>query len=485
MILIRIIVFIIVLGLNLLKQIFRVRTNYYTLKSFLNRMFQNLRYYFPARTLVLKFLSRFNGVKSLISQINDSRTDIREKVILICIGSLGNGGAERQWANIAIGLKHEGYIPIIVTENNLTEASNWIVEDLEAFKIPVISVSEQLLRGKELIKNKYKFMFLDKKFDEIYSEICQKIDFDDTFIAVCEIVKEFHPTAIITALDPININFCLSGLLKNVPKIVMSFRSVSPNNYEDIFKIKKYDYEIYKYLYFHSSIIKTSNSEHGTKSYRSYFQDLEEKINVKLIPNSIVLTDIAIKKLTSGSATKCCSKFHIFGAMRFSPEKSPYSWLDLIEFMYLRDQSYFHFILYGSGIQKKGVLSRIYYLKSHGVNIDYGGHSDFIFNIFYEKGLVMSTSLFEGHSNLEEEARMFHYNYIKIFDQRNIIIESNNKDEYSSKLLTLSKLNKISDEVMRMSKEKMPNLIDLNQYSVVNSRTLRIQLDLFKELCTL
>jgi hypothetical protein len=153
--------------------------------------------------------------------------------------------------------------------------------------------------------------------------------------------------------------------------------------------------------------------------------------------------------------------------------------------MYLRDQSYFHFILYGSGIQKKGVLSRIYYLKSHGVNIDYGGHSDFIFNIFYEKGLVMSTSLFEGHSNLEEEARMFHYNYIKIFDQRNINIESNNKDEYSSKLLTLSKLNKISDEVMRMSKEKMPNLIDLNQYSVVNSRTLRIQLDLFKELCTL
>jgi hypothetical protein len=50
-------------------------------------------------------------------------------------------GALTNWANIAIGLKHEGYIPIIVTENNLTGASNWIAQDLESFNIPVISVA--------------------------------------------------------------------------------------------------------------------------------------------------------------------------------------------------------------------------------------------------------------------------------------------------------------------------------------------------------
>jgi hypothetical protein len=118
------------------------------------------------------------------------------------------------------------------------------------------------------------------------------------------------------------------------------------------------------------------------------------------------------------------------------------------------------------------------------MNIDYGGYSDFIFDIFYKKGLLISTSLFEGHSNLEEEAGLFEYKYIKTFEQTNINIKTHNKDEYSSKLITLSKLDEIYDEVMRTSKEKTPNLIDVTQYSVSNSRTLRIQLGLLIELCT-
>lgn len=484
MIIVRSMAFVIIIGFIFLKNIFRLRTNYYKLRLFLNQLLQYLRLRIPIRTKVFKLMSRVKSLRYLISKIHNSRTNSKAEVILICIGSLGNGGAERQWANIAIGLKHEGYIPIIVTENNLTGASNWIAEDLESFNIPVISVEDKLMKRKDLLKSQYKLLFLQEKFDEIYTELCQKIDFDETFIAVCEIVKEFRPTAIITALDPININFCISGLLERVPKIVMSFRSVAPDNYKDLAKMDDFDFKIYKYLYFNSSIIKTSNSEHGTKSYRSYFQDREEKISVTLIPNSTVLTDIAKKKLTSASATKCCSKFHIFGAMRFSPEKSPHSWLDFVEFISIRNQSDFHFILYGSGIQKNEVLRRIYYLKSHGMNIDYGGYSDFIFDIFYKKGLLISTSLFEGHSNLEEEAGLFEYKYIKTFEQTNINIKTHNKDDYSSKLITLSKLDEIYDEVMRTSKEKTPNLIDVNQYSVSNSRTLRIQLGLLIELCT-
>ena len=462
---------VVILGISFFKQIFRPRTNFCKLKSGMNR-----------NTKVFRFLTRVEVVKTVVSKINDLRTENKTEVILLCIGSLGNGGAERQWANIAIGLKHKGYNPIVVTESNLTEASNWIVNDLEAFNIPIIAISDKLIRNKEFLINKYKFLFLEKKFDKIYNKICQKIDSDDVFISVCEIVKEYRPTAIVTALDPININFCLSGLLENVPKLIISFRSVAPDNYKDLVKMDDYDFEIYKYLYFNSRIMITSNSEHGVQSYRNYFQDVDENVNVKIIPNSTVLTDTTIKKLMSSSSIKCCSKFHIFGAMRFSPEKSPHSWLDFIEFIHLGNQSNFHFILYGSGIQKKEVLSRIYYLKSHGVNIDYGGYSDFIFNIFYVKGLILSTSLFEGHSNLEEEARLFDYKYIKTFEQKNINIKSTNKYEYSSQLTTLRILDETYNQIIRASREKMTHAVNLKHYSVTNSRTLRLQVDAFIEL---
>jgi len=453
----------------------KIRRNF-NIKRSLNHLYQQIRRKIPIRSKIIEYLMRSSATPYLASKVMNSRIKNQTNFVLLCIGSLANGGAERQWANIAIGLKNRGYSPILVTENNLSGSSNWIVKDLDFYDIPVIAISEKKLKFREFLKYKYKFLYLDKTFDSIYNDICQNIDFDETFISVCEIVKEYQPKAIISALDPVNINFGLSGLLQNVPKISMSFRSVAPNNYNEIFSISNFKYRIYRYLYFNPSITVNANSEHGGESYRKYFDDTEKEIDIKIIQNSTILSDDILGNLKELRNTECCSKFHIFGAMRLSPEKSPLSWLDVIDFINYRNPQDFHFILYGEGIQKNEVLSRLSYLKSRGLDVDYRGYTDFILPIFFEKGLVISTSLFEGHSNLEEEAKMFQYSYIKVFDQNNIIILNHNKDDYSARLLTLDKLNDVCDKVLFLS-TKESRSIDLTQYSISSSASLRLQID--------
>lgn len=460
---------------KIVSSLLKIRKNL-EIKQILSHLYQRIRQKIPIRTKILECLTRSSATPDIVSKVINSRIKNGTNFVLLCIGSLANGGAERQWANIAIGLKNKGYSPVLVTENNLSGSSNWIVNDLDFYQIPVIAVSDKKLKFKEFLKYKYKFLFLDKTFNSIYKDICQNIDSDDSFISVCEIVKEYQPKAIMSALDPININFGLSGLLQKVPKISMSFRSVAPNNYNDIFSINDYKYRIYKHLFFNPRIKVNANSEHGGDSYRNYFEDTKKEIHIKIIRNSTLISDVTLDSLKKLKNAECCSKFHIFGAMRFSPEKSPLSWLDVIEFINYRNPKDFHFILYGDGIQKNEVFSRLSFLKYRGIDVDYRGYTDFILPIFLEKGLVISSSLFEGHSNLEEEAKIFHFKYIKVYDQNNINILNHNKDDYSASLLTLDKLNDVYNKVIFIpTKESLSS--DLTQFSISSSASLRLQIE--------
>ncbi len=401
------------------------------------------------------------------------------------MGSLDPGGAERQWANIAIGLKARGYSPIIVIENGLNFASTWILDDLKEYEIQIIIIADNYKKSNKLLNWKYRKKFRTPIFQSIYQEICRNIDEDKYFTTICEIIRIHRPYGIVSALDDVNINFALAGLLYETQKIIISFRSVSPENYKDVGVIPNYRYKIYKYIYFRDDVISTTNSEHGGKSYREYFKDSGQENRIILLKNSFLLTEISINKMLPNGQTSCCAKNHIYGAMRFSPEKSPSTWLDVIEYLHIENKYFYHFVLFGNGIEMREIIGRIHFLRRRGINVDYGGQSDFIFKIFLNKGVLLSTSVFEGESNLENEAKNFKYGFVKVFDQSNIGIGSQNKKLYVSNHLTSSLMSDISSEIRMSLRGNKIDKIYLQKFNVKKSESLIRQIDSILKLLDL
>ena len=342
----------------------------------------------------------------------------KENDVAICIGSLGHGGAEKQWIFLAVGLKYLGYNPIFFIQQNLNEASKTYLNFLDQHEINIISLSD-LRDYTDILSTNIENLNYDFIPNNAKSEFSRLLKDEDKILDVTIRYFAFRKFQyLFVALDYANIFFGISALINNFPNILLSFRSLSPNYYFE----NNFAKNLYNFIYTHKSVKSSANSEHVIVSYSQYFDSNKE---IRLTPNLNGIIYGPEKEICN------CDKFHIVGLLRFSREKGPMEWLDAAEYVHDSVDYKIHFILSGQGVLLDQVRTRVKDLKLMGLDIDltYIENSNLIFNQT-SHGMLLTSSFTEGSSNLILEAEAFKFPYFSLFKTNTTSVEKAPKSTY-------------------------------------------------------
>ena len=369
-------------------------------------------------------LTSENSDKSYSISFQPETTELDSKKIGVCIGSLGHGGAEKQWVLLAAGLKALGYTPIFIIQQNLNHASQKYVKFLNDQEINIVSMSDFRdfsnisIENTDVLEQKYFSEESLRQFNKLYNDQDQILKYTIKYLSNSGISSLF------IALDYANIFFGSAGLIVNIPKLLLSFRSISPNFYSE----NDFAPDLYKSIILQDEVILHGNAKHVLQSYNNYFQDPKE---IHFIPNLQY-------NLNDNNYEKCpCGKFHILGFMRFSREKNPISWCKAAEYIFDNLESKFHFILSGNGPEFLNVFNEVIRLKLKGLDIELTYSDDSINSMRrFFPGLIINSSLTEGNSNLLIESNSIDYPTYSLYDNfLDFSVDSNQKEFSNVKLL--------------------------------------------------
>jgi hypothetical protein len=369
-------------------------------------------------------LTNDNSGNSHSLSFQTDKIQLDPKKIGVCIGSLGHGGAEKQWVLLAAGLKALGYTPIFIIQQNLNEASPSYVKFLNEQNINIISISDIRDFSNAIIKDNYfpeqKYFYEEslREFTKLYNDQDQILKYTIKYLSNSGFSSLF------IALDYANIFFGSAGLIANIPKLLISFRSISPSFYHE----NDFAPELYKSIVERDEVVLHGNAEHVLQSYNMYFQNPKE---INLISNLQY-------DLDNNEYEKCpCGKFHILGFMRLSREKNPQAWCRAAEYIFDNLEFKFHFILSGNGPDFSKIFDEIIRLKLKGLDIELTYSQDSVASMRkFFPGLLINSSLTEGHSNLLIESNSINYPTYSLYESYlDSSVDNNNKDFSNVKLI--------------------------------------------------
>lgn len=345
-----------------------------------------------------------NSDKSHSISFQTEATELDSKKIGVCIGSLGHGGAEKQWLLLAAGLKALGYTPIFIIQQNLNNASAKYVKFLNDQEINIVSISDfrdfsnASFKDSDVLEQNYFSEESLRQFRELYH------DKDGILKYTIKYLSKSGISSLFIALDYANIFFGSAGLITKITKLLISFRSISPKFYSE----NDFAPELYKSIIQQDEVVLHGNAKHVLHSYNDYFQDPKE---IHFIPNLQY-------DLNDSNYENCpCDKFHILGFMRFSREKNPMAWCKAAEYIFDNLESNFHFILSGDGPEFFTIFDEVIRLKLKGMDIELVYLDDSINSMRkFFPGLLINSSRTEGNSNLLMEANSINYPIFSLYE---------------------------------------------------------------------
>lgn len=262
------------------------------------------------------------------------------KKVLLVIGTLGGGGAERQLCYLASELKKLGWTAVVAV-NNLQGEDNCKLYPLlrqaavEVFEIDTLSLREE---DRNISESEYPMFQSARKLGRI--------------------VEKVKPSVIHSWMDYAN---CESLLIKDSTencRYVLGLRSINPENF--IFWSPSFR-PIYR-KFANGEVKLVSNSSAGRDSYKRWLN----RKNISVVPNGIVTETMRSQPIKSSYDRT--EKLMIVGCMRLSYEKGPDIWVEVAKrICQMREGIEFH--LFGTGqmfsylkeeIQRVNLASRIF-----------------------------------------------------------------------------------------------------------------------------
>src|SRR6266850_909964 len=191
----------------------------------------------------------------------DSRNVSRESITLI-IGSLGPGGSERQAVTTLVGLASRGYRDLALLCNRLDRpVERFYSHLLEGCSISISELYQGLRDANHSEDNKaLACAGLKVLMEKLPSELKDIPWYAQEFLAT-------RPRVVHTWLDYTNVKAGLAAALVGVPRIVLSTRSVAPNNFP---LFQPYMREAYRVLAAHSTVCLLNNSDAGARDYERW-----------------------------------------------------------------------------------------------------------------------------------------------------------------------------------------------------------------------
>jgi glycosyltransferase involved in cell wall biosynthesis len=276
-------------------------------------------------------------------------SNVATNTVILILGTLGAGGTERQAVNTALMIKREGHFrPIVVCSRLSTAASRFYrpllvqagVEVVDLYEIDVETLSRAVpKRMRSLGEGKIQMLGYDIP--------------DDLFRYLLVFLKE-RPRVVHAFLDENNIKAGSAAVLAHVPRIVLSTRSVAPDNFEQM--VRGYMRPGYEVLLDQKEVMLFNNSNAGARDYRRWLR--RRDIDIKVIHNGIDLETFAARDNVDQEARKQfnvpSNSLLVASIMRLSEEKQPLVWArTVVEIS--RQRPDVQFILVGEGPLRRRV----------------------------------------------------------------------------------------------------------------------------------
>ena len=267
--------------------------------------------------------------------------------VFLVIGSLIPGGSERQVVNTALMINSAGYLrPIVVCARLGGPRSEFYRPLLEKAGIEIVDLQNVHIAETEINRELYS-LYKSKGKHFRYDEVLDEHVLEDILLYLA-VFSKVNPKVVHAFLDENNTKAGIAAILARVPKIIISTRSLAPDNYK--FLLKNYMRPGYKMVLRRSEVVFSSNSYSGGRDYKRWLR--KPSLKIHLVHNGIDFDafaardeiDFAAKQRLGIPSTAAV----IVSVMRLSEEKQPLLWAEtIIEISRRRPDVYF--ILVGDG----------------------------------------------------------------------------------------------------------------------------------------
>jgi glycosyltransferase involved in cell wall biosynthesis len=362
----------------------------------LNDMAGTLREVRWARHLQPRFDGREHIIAAALRQPGEfpfRMSHVIEGRVLLAIGTLGSGGAERQLVNTAEGLRSRGIDDVHVLVSYLYDdpSKAFYLERALASAHSVHETPRASYAGTSWIRARPELR--NALGDYLLSLILNDAD----------VIRRLSPEVVHASLDWTNITVGMAAVLAGVPRVFLSGRNLSPVHFSFF---QWFMYPCYRALARCSGVHFLNNSDAGRRDYAAWLGLDPERISVLrngLHPGDFAPVhdhqrDEARRSLGIPLSTKV-----VAGVFRLSPEKQPLLWIDTAARILKRcpDTA---FLLCGVGPMEEQVRRRVAGTDLEGRIQFLGARSD-IRTVLGASDLVLQTSLQEGTPNVLIEAQ--------------------------------------------------------------------------------
>ena len=326
-----------------------------------------------------------------------SLVQLSQQKITLWIHALVKAGAERQIVLLALGLTQLGWLVQLICSSSTNSEHNIWVSQLQQAGVELVflptprDIWPQLTQPGELRDLAIK---LSPYFE---SGLLHNIITSHT------VIKAFRPQILVCYLDDGNVCASMAALLCGVERILAAGRNVAPSflpgiNDYDLSRLAEYYYQFMAL----PGCVLFNNSEAGAESYARWLG-----VNPDAIP---VVKNAVMAPVKQESAPDIRERLGLpssarvlLGAMRFSPEKSPEAFVRVTSDV-IRQCPDVYAVLLGKGALEPALRQQVAELGMVD-RILLPGVQDDIFNWLQQADLLLSTSCFEGMSNIILEAQ--------------------------------------------------------------------------------
>jgi glycosyltransferase involved in cell wall biosynthesis len=244
--------------------------------------------------------------------------------IMLVSGSLGPGGSERQVVMTLQGLASRGH-------GNLALLCEHLENETDRFFL-------HMLDGRPVSISAMRREFDPTNIEDVGARLAigagdpggrLPLELGDVVLYAREILSR-RPRVVHTWLDEVNVKAGLAAVMVGVPRVVLSTRSVTPDNFA---LFRPYMREGYRALMAYDSVLLINNSEAGAREYEKWLGVPPDTI--KVIRNGFDFSALdRAHHLTHAREFRArvgipAAAQVVGSVLRFSEEKQPFLWLEV------------------------------------------------------------------------------------------------------------------------------------------------------------
>jgi glycosyltransferase involved in cell wall biosynthesis len=315
-----------------------------------------------------------------------------ERRIVLAIGQLGGGGAERQMVNTLEGLKQRGLDDVHMMLLDGLGINHHGIHSEKARRLAAGIHAVPACTGPE-----DEWIASRPELDALPRSLASHI------LSAAITMSRIRPEIVQISLDWPNVIFGLAAVLSGVPRIIISGRNLAPHHFEFF---QWFMFPCYRALMATPNVLITNNSEAGRDSYAMWLRRAPRSITI--IRNGMQVDEFQPPRADQKERVRRELGINervpvITGAFRLSAEKRPLLWIDAAARIKCQHPDAV-FLLCGVGGLAEVIEARA---KANGLdsNLRMLGERSDIAAIFAATDVVMHTSIQEGTPNTLIEAQ--------------------------------------------------------------------------------